>query len=277
MKHRTYRIISWVLLSIMLFSTCTLYACDGGESVETETETETETESATEAPTEPETEPEPQPVAYYVCTHPDDPEGTSVRVYSSLESAKAMCDRLKQQGYRVVDSNGKNAYLPYTELQCDILRECKRITDYVRDNDFKYGDAPINPPINHDARKVSCDRLVCWAMYNVGYVRQPATQGVVVSAMAQWCEQQGFERIDKMEDLQPGDIVLVKYNGSYPAHTFVHAGFVGEGNMAYRYDCGSNARIQSTQPSKEAIHEFWRAYRPVHSRLRKDPSTLDLI
>ncbi len=275
MKHRTHRIITWLLLSVMLLSTCTLYACEAEEP--TETVPATQTEPVTEAPTEPETEPETEPVVYYVCTNKADPSGTAVRVFASLDGAITLCDRLKQQGYRVVDSNGKNAYLPYTELQCDILRESKRVTDYVRDNNFKYGDAPINPPLNHDARKVSCDRLVCWVMYNVGYVRQPNTQGVVVSAMAQWCEKQGFEQIDRVEDLQPGDIVLVRYNGHYPEHTFIHAGFVDDGSIAYRYDCGSDLRIQSTQPSKEPIFDFWRAYRPVHSRLRKDPSTLNLI
>ncbi len=250
-----------------------LAACGSDDSVETETGTEDTVESVanTESPTESETvsetetttETESEAVVYYVCTDPSDPEGTAFRGASdTLEGAKSTCDRLAHLGYRVVTSTGENAYLPYTELQCDILRESKRITDFVRENNFKYGDAPTNPAVNYRARKVSCDRFVAWALYNVGFTDQPRTQGVVVSRMAAWCEANGFERIDREEDLQPGDVVLVKFNGTYPAHTFIYAG-PAKGGLSYRYDCGSDTRIQSNQPSTEGIVQFWRAYRAV--------------
>ncbi len=225
-------------------------------------ETVIETLPATETAPETASETEAGPVLYYVCTHSEDPVGTAFRdPYQSLESAKKLCDRMAVQGYRVVSSTGEVVYAPYTELQCDILRECKWVTDYVRENNFKYGDASINPAISHRDKKVSCDRLVCWVMYRVGFTDQPRTQGVVVSAMASWCERNGFERIDRVEDLQPGDIVLVNWNGSYPAHTFIYAGTSNTAGQYYRYDCGSNARIQSVQPSCEPISGFWRAYR----------------
>ncbi len=228
---------------------------------ETETVTETVTETETEIITESETEVETE-LVYYVCNDSKDPVGTAFRdPYTSLKSAKNMCDRMAVQGYRVVASTGEVVYLPYTELQCDILRECKWVTDYVRENHFTYGDAAVNPAISHRDKKVSCDRLVCWVMYRVGFIDQPRQQGVVVSAMAGWCERNGFERIDRVEDLQPGDIVLVNWNGSYPAHTFIHAGFSNTPGQLYRYDCGSNTRIQSVQPSCESLSGFWRAYR----------------
>ncbi len=235
-------------------------------TTETETEASFETVLETEATTVAENETvaktEEEPTLYYVCTVTEDPVGTAFREpYKTLDSAKNLCDRMAQQGYRVVNNKGELVYAPYTELQCDILRECKWVTDYVRENEFRYGDAAVNPAISHLDKKVSCDRLVCWVMYRVGFTNQPRTQGVVVSAMAAWCERNGFERITRVEDLEPGDIVLVNWNGSYPAHTFIHAGNARNNGQYYRYDCGSNTRIQSVQPSVEGISGFWRAYR----------------
>ena len=63
-------------------------------------------------------------------------------------------------------------------------------------------------------------------MYRVGFTDQPFTQGVVVSAMHTWSEENGFIEITDKNDLQPGDIILVKPNGSgtYALHTFLFAG-----------------------------------------------------
>ncbi len=282
-KHRFAALTAALLTTVLFFSACSndptppresdtapvthaQTAPDSATEAQSEAETEavSETIPATEAITETETLPETEaaPVVYYVCTVTEDPIGTMFREpYKTLEGAKTMCDRMAQLGYRVVSSEGELVYAPYTELQCDILRECKWVTDYVRENGFKYGDAAINPAISHNDKKVSCDRLVCWVMYRVGFTNQPRTQGVVVSAMAAWCERNGFERVTRVEDLQPGDIVLVNWNGSYPAHTFIHAGDSRNANQYYRYDCGSNARIQSVQPSSEPLTGFWRAYR----------------
>ncbi len=272
------------VLVAMLLATVTLFtACDGGDDptdntsmsdsttlTEKETDTNVEDNGSTAegdtesgAETESESSTEAKEVVYYVCTDPKDPEGTVYRVPTEkLSNAKRLCDYVAQEGYRVVSSEGETVYTPYPEWQCDLLRECKWVTDYVRENKFIYGDAPINPAMNHVAKKVSCDRFVCWALYRIGYTNQPSTQGVVVSRMAQWCEENGFQRIDNQEDLQPGDVVLAQWNGSHPAHTFIYAGKKArtEGQF-YRYDCGSNARIQSIQPSCEGITDFWRAYR----------------
>ncbi len=270
MKPFACRALSWLALAlsaVLLLGGCTSGTADPADTTAATTEaptdpvTEAPTPAPTEAPTEPETEP--APLVYYVCTDPADPEGTSFRKADDLETAISYCERKKQEGYRVVTSRGETVYLPYTELQCDILRECKEVTDYCRENGFKYGDAPTNPAMNHRAKKVSCDRFVAWALYNVGFTDQPRTQGVVVSAMAAWCEKNGFERIDNQADLQPGDVVLVKFNGSWPAHTFIYAGETRIEGQPYRYDCGSDSRIQSVQPSTEPIIEFWRAYRAV--------------
>ncbi len=213
---------------------------------------------------------------YYVCLYQNklgtDDAGVSATFGTgSLEEAKSFCDKKKQLGYRVADEKGNVVYAPYTLLQCDILREAKYVTTYARENHFTYGDAPINPAINNRAKKVSCDRLVCWVMYRVGFTDQPVTQGVVVSAMHTWAKENGFIEITDKNDLQPGDIVLVKPNssGTYALHTFLFAGAARQKGMYYRYDHGSDTRIMSYQPNVQELEldgaPFWRAYRPVAS------------
>lgn len=211
---------------------------------------------------------------YYVCLYQNklgsDAAGVSATFgTTSLEDAISFCNSRKQLGYRVSDEKGNVVYAPYTLLQCDILREAKYVTTYARENHFTYGDAPINPAINNRAKKVSCDRLVCWVMYRVGFTDQPFTQGVVVSAMHTWSEENGFIEITDKNDLQPGDIILVKPNGSgtYALHTFLFAGAARQKGMYFRYDHGSDTRIMSHQPNVQELElpgaPFWRAYRPV--------------
>ena len=227
---------------------------------------------------------------YYVCLHERQlvsREYNILQRYDTLEEAKQRCDENKVYGYRVADETGKLVYLPYTLLQCNLLREHKWVTDYVHYNGFTYGDAPVNPGIDHRAKKVSCDRLVCWALYRLGFVDQPTVQGVVVSAFPDWCIQNGFERVEDVINPEPGDVMLVRpHPKGFPLHAFTYAGYsepipekdipdfpqqpknpeiTEENNMplifSYRYDCGSDARIQKVQPSREILYPG--AYTPV--------------
>lgn len=225
---------------------------------------------------------------YYVCLHErllKSKSGEIIGRFDCPEQAVSLCDEYRVYGYRVADGDGRVVYSPYTRLQSDILREAKYVTDYARINEFRYGDAPINPGIDNRAKLVSCDRLVCWVLYRLGFVRQPYVQGVVVSAFPDWCRAQGFELIRDFTSLEPGDIMLVRpHPRGYPQHAFIFAGYCDkpayEPNFpavvahpdapagpdcpvmySYRYDCGSNARIQSVQPSRECL--FHDAYTPV--------------
>ncbi|MCQ2430544.1 MAG: hypothetical protein MJ192_09460 [Clostridia bacterium] len=237
---------------------------------------------------DPET-PEKLPVkGFYVCLYEKQLASVTPNVLvrtDTLEEAVAVCEQNKVLGYRVADENGRLAYTPYTLLQCDILREGKYVTDYARENGFKYGDAPINPGIDNTAKLVSCDRLVCWVLYRLGFVRQPYASGVVVSAFPQWCRRQGFTLLTDYEALEPGDVMLVRpHRKGWPQHAFLFAGYADKPEndpdfpaqvadpeapagpavplmYAYRYDCGSDRRIQSVQPSQEKL--FYDAYTPV--------------
>ena len=211
------------------------------------------------------------PKGFYVCLYEDRlhlPEDNVLGdVISSLETAIKRCDRQKQYGYRVANEKGEIVYTPYSLLQCNLLREGKYITEYARAERFKYGDSCTNPGINHRPHRTSCDRLVDWILYRAGFTDQPAVQGKVVSNLPEWCEEMGFKKITRMEDLQPGDIIFVRPHAQgFPLHTFMLASNYN-GNSTLRYDHGSDHRIMSSQPSTEPVSysdaPFMYAYRPV--------------
>ncbi len=194
--------------------------------------------------------------------------------YDTLEDARLILAENALYGARIYDEKGNLAECPFPQSVSDFFRELKFVTDTVRIEGFVYGDAPINPGIDHSACIVSCDRMVSWALYRMGYTNQPYKQGLIVWAppgdlqdLGQWCAANSFTRIDSVAQLQPGDIVFVNVkgepikNGAIAAtHTFVHGGWRTE-KLAYRYDCGKNERLQSVQPFCEPIKGFLYAYR----------------
>ncbi len=166
-------------------------------------------------------------------------------------------------------SNNNYSNLHGSQWTQALLSEAKEITDYIRANNFAYGDAPINPAMNHDAKLASCDRCVAWFLYNMGYTNQPESHGVVVSQFPAWCEQNGFTKITNIGDLQAGDVVFVNPSSSgSPGHVYLLGNPVGNG-IWERYDCGSVERIRltgqysgySSQPFREGIGSFMYAYR----------------
>ncbi|MBQ5761725.1 MAG: hypothetical protein IIW02_02800 [Clostridia bacterium] len=190
-----------------------------------------------------------------------------------IEDAKQIADEKAAWGYRVYDAEGNIAYAPYSEMVTKMLSEGKRITDHVRQAGFKYGHAMVNPAIDEINKTVSCDRFVGWVLYNVGFTDQPEANGLYVydgrdpsHDLATFCEKHGFARIEDPEDLRAGDILFVIPKQSskgitYGSHTFMCAGRANETDF-YRYDCGSDHRIQSVQPMCEPIKEFLFGYRP---------------
>lgn len=200
-------------------------------------------------------------------------EELEIFTFDTQEEAVACASGKAQYGYQVFAEDGKMVFAPYSDLVCRMLAEGKRITDHVRTSGFTYGHALLNPAMNEVNKKVSCDRFVGWALYNVGYTDQPEQSGLYVFCgndpthdLTTYCENHGFTRIDKLEDVQAGDVMFVIPSKTstgriYPGHTFMYAG-KADGDNAYRYDCGSDKRIQSVQPMCEPVNDFMYAYRP---------------
>ncbi len=181
-----------------------------------------------------------------------------------FSEARALADANRMYGAIVTDELGKLLYAPDGEIAATILHNGKIVCDYIRDNAFVYGHAPINPAFNHDARIVSCDRLVDWILFKSGIMDQPVKHGKCCSGppLTNWCISHGFKKIETVEELEPGDVVFVRPSEQgHPLHVFIHAGRSAEEGMYYRYDAGSNVRIRSTQPSCEVINDFMYGYR----------------
>lgn len=157
----------------------------------------------------------------------------------------------------------------------NFLTAAQEITDYVKQNDFAYGNAEYMPPredgtTNSDGSKhISCDRLVSWALYKCGYTDQPQSGLATTSGsspLMDYCKDKGWQRISNVEDVKAGDIVFSGDTNSAKttaAHTFICAG------DNQRYDCGSVERIRlqgqyssyKSQPFNESITNFVCAYR----------------
>lgn len=197
------------------------------------------------------------------------PEGLGINAkptfkkMNSYAEAKAYADENKLYGSVVLKNKKEIVYAPCREMGSEILYQAKIVCDFIRDDGFVYGNAPINPAFDYEAHLVSCDRLVDWILYRVGFTDQPYEGGKCVAGpgLTNWCIDNGFTKISNLEDLEPGDVVFVRAdaNGN-PQHTFINAGY-GSAGLYYRYDAGSDTRIKSTQPSIEGIFDFMYAYR----------------
>jgi beta-N-acetylglucosaminidase len=195
--------------------------------------------------------------------------------FESLASAQSVAMSKVQLGYVVYDSNGKFVYTPATSLNASkILWEAKIVADYQRDNQWKYGDASVNPFYDKSQKIVSCDRYVGWVLGNAGYINgQPATRGLPLpghnldlnyGSLETFLKLNGFTKITNMSEVKAGDIVFVGYctnhtylapqYRSYPQHVFIAASNYSSNGQTYRYDAGSDARIRSTQPSYEPLN-----------------------
>ena len=144
-----------------------------------------------------------------------------------------------------------------------ILAEAQKVADYVYNNNFHYGDAPINPAMDSSARLVSCDRYVGWVLYNLGYTDQPRQQGLTVRALPEYLEEHGFTKITSYSEINTTDIIFFDYgNDGSVDHVFI-LGEKGNDDFWYRYDCGSEARLHNAQPSLERVNPsiFIYAYR----------------
>lgn len=190
--------------------------------------------------------------------------GAEPKIFEKYEDAVKFTDENIRYGCTVEDGERNLLYAPFGKTAADILYEVKQICDYVRDNEFNYGDAPINPAVDCGAKLVSCDRLVGWALYRIGYTDQPESHGLCVSGpqLTEWCARHGFRKIDSVDELIPGDIVFVNMNRwECPGHVFIFASKSDKEGEYYRYDCGKTERIRSTQPSLEPINGFMYGYR----------------
>ena len=266
------------ILTVLITSALLLTAC-GNTAGNTDTSGVSDAETGAPA-TDAETE-EKMELTYYIRSPYNTEETQQGSEYTALADAKAAADDIAQLGYVVFDSDGNIAYNPCPSLSAaKILYHAKINADSMRDNKYKYGDASVNPALDKTEKIVSCDRFVGWTLYDAGFCknRQPSTKGFTLyttNPIENLLKNLKFEKITDESEVKAGDIIFVgnsqnipvpEYLKDYPKHVFICAGPAQRGDF-YRYDAGSDKRLQSTQPSKEPLSssgaEFRFAYRPI--------------
>ena len=191
------------------------------------------------------------------------------KIYLSLDEAKAFCDKKAQYGYVVYNLEDKPVYLPFGTLMASkILYNAKKVADYVNAKGYKYGHAQINPAIDRGATEkiVSCDRFVGWTLFDTGFsynhLRKHGYTLYGPQNLENYLISMGFTRIDDINEVRGGDVMFVGVSDwfkslpedwkSYPDHTFICAGPSTDGRF-FRYDGGSDKRLQSIQPLDEPL------------------------
>ena len=163
----------------------------------------------------------------------------------------------KNSEYYYVRALPETGYECWKEMrsleEANLLYEAKCVCDYTRDQQFTYGHAPMNPAVNHDAKIASCDRLIGWMLYRLGFTDQPHVYGLCVSGpqFTNWCIEHHFTKIERIDDLRPADIVFTRESPKgNPLHIFLHAGKSDTEGLFYRYDGGKIERLRRSLPAK---------------------------
>ena len=153
--------------------------------------------------------------------------------------------------YKATDARIKAfCYIDYKDIEMDAKTLIKAVRDVYKmahDGRYKYGDSHAMPPCSDGL--ISCDRLVARALYNLGYVNQPAGGITVINGMG-FLVKWGFGKITSIYDLKAGDIVIFSDGTQSPNakwHWFVLTAYDGP-NTVSKYDCGAQWRIDAQQP-----------------------------
>lgn len=139
----------------------------------------------------------------------------------------------------------------------DLRKACAAVCAEARAGGWKYGDSQTLPPCAD--KTISCDRMIARALYNLGYKNQPKG-GITVMNMEKYLLSWGFKKITNANDITHGDIILMKADGTTSPtaawHTFLCDQFWGV-NKIWKYDCGSQTRIQTAQPFVNVPLDEW--------------------
>ncbi len=139
----------------------------------------------------------------------------------------------------------------------DLRQACNAVCNEARTGGWTYGDSKTLPPCAD--KIISCDRMIARALYNLGYTNQPKG-GITVLNMETYLMSWGFSKITDANKLTHGDIVLMKANGTNAPtaawHTFLCDQFWSTGQI-WKYDCGSQARINTAQPFQNVPLNEW--------------------
>ena len=151
----------------------------------------------------------------------------------------------------------------------EFLKNAKKVADFVREKNFKYGNAAFLPSVYYPHEKyVSCDRFVDMVLFESG-LKNVGNRNV--GSLELYLAANGCKKITNKSEVKAGDIIYFK------GHVFI-LGEKRNNGLYERYDCGSNARIQGVQPFVENIDGFICAYRlPFKANVSNDDTKTRLV
>ena len=148
----------------------------------------------------------------------------------------------------------KPAYVYNKESANLFLKAVKKVADKARKNGWYYDDSQSTPPC--DDGKISCDRIIARALYDLGYTEQPGG-GITIYNMAPYLAGWGFVSVARSKIL-PGAVVAVKDTiDNMIGHVFVVSKYDPKTDLCDKYDTGSDWRIQSVQPFTDVDLVEW--------------------
>ena len=133
----------------------------------------------------------------------------------------------------------KNAH--NTDSINTFLKSIKNVATIAKSNGWKYGDSHSVPPCSD--KKISCDRLVARALYDLGYTDQP-NGGITCNQFPTYLYNWGFVGTKKKSEIKSGAVVAVG-KGDNIEHVFVVESYNPSTDICNKYDTGSDERIRN--------------------------------
>ena len=188
-------------------------------------------------------------------------EKSQLGAYEVLKNAQECADA--NRGYKVFDWNYECVYDPFRWY---FLDSCQNVVDTARKNGWYYGDSHSVPPCAD--KKISCDRLIARAMYDLGFKDQQ-NGGETCGTLDSWLLAHDFQKVTDPAKIMPGAVIAVRYKDhSYIDHVFVVISYDKKTGMCSKYDTGCDERIRNKQPVTTKLLEwgpnrlFYAAYNP---------------
>lgn len=149
----------------------------------------------------------------------------------------------------------KTLTAPATDAQKLFLNSIDTVAKMAKDQGFTYGNSQTTRPC--DDKKISCDRLIARALYDLGYTDQPKG-GMTCGNVETYLPKFDFIKTTKKQQIKPGAVIAVKEPAhSYIDHVFVVTSYNFKTDICDKYDMGNNDRIKTTQPFKSIKLVEW--------------------
>ncbi len=167
-------------------------------------------------------------------------KGETVKVLDTLE------------GYYLVSHKGAKGFVPQGAVKyvmdsitpATFLKQVKATQEYARVHKYVYGDSQATNPTKDG--KISCDRLVSKALYDLGYTDQVKGGAALGRGFEDFLLRCGFKKSTKLSDAKAGSVLVVVNPSGKSRHVFVIAS--AKNGKYKRYDCGSDVWIRCKQP-----------------------------